>query len=130
MKLNSRRSVIMLFFGVLIGGVSTGLIMNKYYERQLIKNMLMGNAINIMGNVNVLSSLKLNNTKQAIYLLENDLDTDLITIGMFEEYVTESVLENIKRSVKAASDHRRKYPFSTENEEWNDNVSKTLKKYE
>jgi hypothetical protein len=129
MNINRKWLLIVLIVGVLIGGTSTRYVLNKYYERQLIDNMLMGNSINIMGDINVLNSLRLKNNDQAIYLLENDLDTNLVTIEMFEENITESVLGNVKQSIKAASDYRGKYPYSTDNEEWNGKVSKILGKY-
>jgi len=129
MNLNRRWVLISFIVGALLGSGSTGYIMYKNYERELAADMLMRNSINILGNINVLNSLNRKNYDQAINLLENDLDTDLITIEMFEEHITERVSKNVMEGIKAASDYREKHPFTTENEEWNSKVTKILGKY-
>jgi hypothetical protein len=129
MNLNRKWGLTSFVVGSLLGSASTGYIMYENYERELVADMLMRNSINILGNINVLNSLNRKNYDQAINLLENDLDTDLITIKGFQEHITERVSENVMEGIKAASDYRKKHPFTTENEEWNSKVKKILGKY-
>jgi len=121
--------VIFLALGMLLGSASTGFYLKKYYEHELISDMMIGNSINILGGVNILNSLKLNNDKQALLLLESDLDTNLITIGMFEKEMSDDTAEKIRQSINAAAAYRAKYPFVTENKEWNAKVEKVFDKF-
>ena len=127
---NWQRNFGVLVIGLLVGSASTGYIANKYYERKLIDSNIISDSINIMSYVNVLNRLRLNKNEEAIFLLENDLDTNIVTTGMFENEISESILGNIKLSINAANKYRKKYPYTTDNEEWNRQVAKMLGKYE